>query len=88
MKSTAALLLAVSLAACETPRMAPPAATTVKVAVPTPCSVPEPECRTPDYDQAKKGMPGDARIRLLRAETIGQQDCLRRYREALATCRK
>jgi hypothetical protein len=82
-------LLAVScfaLAGCQT-RPDPPSAVEVKVAVPVPCAVPEPQCSTPAYDAAKKEQPADQKAKLLRAEAISQEDCLRRYREALAACR-
>ena len=59
----------------------------VRVAVATPCLVPEPECHTPIYNTAKKEMPADVKVKLLRAETKGQADCLRLYREALSACR-
>jgi len=55
--------------------------------VPVPCAVPEPQCSAPAYNAAKKEQPADQKAKLLRAEAIGQEDCLRRYREALAACR-
>lgn len=71
---------------CEQ-RPDPPSAVEVKVAVPVPCQVPEPECRAPSYNSATKDMPGDKKTKLLRVEIIGYEDCVRRYREALAACR-
>jgi hypothetical protein len=49
--------------------------------------VPEPQCRAPAYNAAKKDWPADKKARLLRAEIIDHEDCLRRYREALSACR-
>lgn len=90
MKSTAALLVALSWAllgaSCQE-RPAPPSAVEVKVAVAVPCEVAEPQCRAPAYDAARKEMAGDAKVKLLRAEAALQEDCLRRYRDALAVCR-
>jgi len=71
---------------CEQ-RQDPPSAVEVRTAVRVPCSVPEPACRAPAYDAAMKDMPGDRKAKLMRAETIGQRDCIRLYREALAACR-
>jgi len=85
----ALLALAVNcfaLAGCQT-RPDPPSPVEVKVAVPVPCAVPEPQCPAPAYDAAKKEQPADQKAKLLRAEAISQEDCLRRYREALAACR-
>jgi hypothetical protein len=65
----------------------PPSAVEVRVAIPVPCTVPEPQCSAPAYDAARKEQPADQKAKLLRAEAIGQEDCLRRYREALSACR-
>jgi hypothetical protein len=73
-------------ASCEN-RPDPPSAVEIRVAVPVPCQVAEPQCKTPAYDAAKKDMPGDRKAKLLRAEVINYEDCVRRYREALASCR-
>ena len=88
MRLTGALLAlsCLALAGCQT-RPDPPSAVEVKVAVPVPCAVPEPQCSAPAYNAAKKAQPADQKAKLLRAEAIGQEDCLRRYREALAACR-
>lgn len=91
-KSTTGLLVVASCwllagATCQE-RPDPPAAVEVKVAIPVPCRVAEPQCAAPAYDAATKGQDGDLRIRLLRAETAEQADCLRRYRDALASCRQ
>jgi hypothetical protein len=88
MKSLAALLVLVSLAGCATEPVAPPVPVEVKVAVPVPCDVPEPQCVAPAYDTAIPDMPGDTKVRLLRAEAVTQSDCLRQYRRALAACRQ
>lgn len=87
MKSIAALLTSWLLmgASCQEP--SPPSAVEVKVAVPVPCQVPEPECSMPAFNGAKKEQEGDVKLRLLRAETVQAADCLRRYRKALAACR-
>lgn len=53
-----------------------------------PCRVAEPQCDAPAYDAATKNEAGDTKIRLLRAETAAQKDCLQRYREALTSCRQ
>ena len=71
---------------CEQ-RPDPPSAVVVRVGVPTPCQVPEPQCARPAYNAAKREQPADRKAQLLRAEVIGYEDCLRRYREALAACR-
>lgn len=89
MRSTAAILASSWIlmgASCQK-QPDPPLAIEVKVPVPVPCSVPEPVCQPPAYDSATKDMPGDQKAKLLRAESIGQADCLRQYREALKTCR-
>ena len=89
MKLTTAILAVSWLlmgAMCDN-RPDPPSAVEVRTAVRVPCAVPEPECRAPAYDTATKEMPGDRKAKLMRAETIGQRDCLRRYREALSACR-
>lgn len=90
MKLITALLVLVSFslagASCEK-RPDPPSAVEVKVVVPVPCRVPEPQCQAPAYDGATKAQEGDMLLRLLRAETAGQADCVRRYRLALAACR-
>ena len=92
MKSIVAPALLVSLllagASCETQRESPPVAVETKVAVPVPCDIPEPQCVAPAYDAARKEQPGDVKVRLLRAESITQADCLRRFKEALAACRE
>jgi len=75
-----------ALAGCQT-RPDSPSAVEIKVAVPVPCAVPEPQCSAPAYNAAKKDQAADQKAKLLRAEAIGQEDCLRRYREALAACR-
>lgn len=88
MKSTAALLISCWLlmgATCQ--EASPPSAVEVRVAVPVPCRVPEPECSTPAFNSARKEQEGDVKLKLLRAETVQAADCLRRYREALASCR-
>jgi len=91
MRSTGALLAALSWAllgaSCQE-RPAPPSAVEIKVGVPIACKVAEPECRAPAYDAARKEMQGDVKVKLLRAEAALQEDCLRRYRDALAVCRK
>lgn len=90
MRSIAALLAASSLAlmgaSCEE-RPTPPVAVEIRVPVPIPCQVPDPQCESPAYDQARKEQPGDVKVRLLRAETATQQDCLRQYRAAMMACR-
>lgn len=89
-KSTAVILLSSALlagASCEN-RPDPPSAVEVRVPVPVPCRVPEPSCQAPAYDQATKAMEGDQKVKLLRAETASQADCVRLYREALAACRE
>jgi len=91
MRSNVATPLALSAwllmgAMCEN-RPDPPSAVEVRVAVPVPCRVPEPQCHTPAYNAATKELAADRKARLLRAEVIGYEDCLRRYREALAACR-
>ena len=92
MKSTTALLALVSstwlLASCGTTRPDPPSAVEVKVAVPVPCRIPEPQCATPAYDAARRDQDGDLRLRLLRAETAAYADCVRLYRLALSACRE
>jgi hypothetical protein len=91
LRLTTAILLAVSWTlmgmSCEQ-RPEPPSAVEVRVAVPTPCQVDEPQCARPAYNAARKTQPGDKKAQLLRAEVIGYEDCLRLYREALAACRK
>ena len=82
-----AACISLSGASCEN-RPDPPSAVETKVAVPVPCRVAEPECLAPAYDAATPEMAGDRKAKLLRAETAGQADCLRRYREALAVCRQ
>ena len=72
---------------CQDRRPDPPSAVEVRTAVRVPCAVPEPACRAPAYDSATKDMPGDRKAKLMRSETIGQRDCVRLYREALAACR-
>lgn len=74
-------------ASCEQ-RPDPPAAVEVKVIVTQPCQVPEPQCRPPAYDGAVEAMPGDQKVRLLRSEAVTQEDCVRLYQEALASCRR
>lgn len=74
-------------AACQERPTTPPVPVEVKVAVPTPCTVPEPHCQSPAYDSARRDQPGDVLVRLLRAETAQQAECLREYRRALAACR-
>ena len=88
MRLTGALLAlsCLALAGCQT-RPDSPSAVEVKVAMPVPCAVPEPQCSAPAYNAAKKDQAADQKAKLLRAEAIGQEDCLRRYREALAACR-
>ena len=84
------LVLVALLAGCGmfgSKRPDPPVAVQVRVAVPGPCGVAHPECRAPAYDAAQKDMPGDTRIKLLRAEAAEREDCLRRYRLALDACR-
>lgn len=85
---TAVILVAFLLtgASCEN-RPDPPSAVTVKVAVPVPCRVAEPVCAAPAYDAATKAQEGDAKVRLMRAETANQADCVRKYRDALEVCR-
>lgn len=73
-------------AMCEN-RPDPPSAVEVPTAVAVPCPVPEPQCRVPAYNAARKDLPADQKVKLLRAEVIGYEDCLRRYREALTACR-
>ena len=82
----AAVCAALSGASCET-RQDPPNAVETTRAVPVPCRVAEPQCQAPAYDGATLEMPGDRKVKLFRAETASQADCLRRYREALAACR-
>lgn len=89
MRSTAAILLvswALMGATCQE-RPDPPVTTITKVPVPIPCRVPEPVCQAPAYNDARKDMQGDQKAKLLRAEAVSQADCVRQYREALATCR-
>ena len=89
MKTTAVLLALCFLlagASCET-RPDPPSAVEVRVAVPVPCRVPLPECAAPAFDSATKDAPGDASLRLLRAEVASQADCIRRLLDALEVCR-
>ena len=89
MKSTAVILAlswALMGATCQE-RPDPPVGIVTKVAVPVPCRVPEPVCKAPAYDAARKAQPGDTKAKLLRAEVIGYEDCVRLYREALAACR-
>jgi hypothetical protein len=89
MRSTTAILAFSWLLmgmSCEQ-RPAPPVPVPVNRVVQVPCTVPEPTCKSPAYDSATKDMPGDRKAKLLRAETIGQHDCVRLYREALAACR-
>ena len=86
-KMAVTLAISVTLTGCATKRPDPPVAVPVNIAVPVPCTVPEPQCASPAYDSAKKDMPADQKAKLLRAEAIGQEDCLRRYREALSACR-
>ena len=87
---TVALLLASSFllagASCEN-RPDPPSAVEIKVAVPVPCRVPIPVCFAPAYDSATKEMEGDRKVKLLRAETASQADCLRVFKLALEACR-
>lgn len=75
-------------ASCEQQRPDPPVPVAVKEAVPVFCQVPEPECRVPAYDAAQREMAGDVKVKLLRAEAVTQEDCVRLYRLALAACRK
>ena len=82
---SAALLL--SGASCEQ-RPDPPSAVEVRVSVPIPCRVAEPQCEVPAYDSAQKTQPGDLKIQLLRGENASQADCLRLYRRALTACRE
>ncbi len=58
MRLTGALLAlsCLALAGCQT-RPDPPSAVEVKVAVPVPCAVPEPQCSAPAYNAAKKEQP-------------------------------
>lgn len=91
MKSTAvsAVLLASFLlagASCEK-RPDPPSAVEVDRVVEVACRIPEPQCSAPGYNAAKKEQEGDVKLRLLRAEVIEQEDCLRLYRKALEACR-
>lgn len=73
-------------AAC--PKVPPPVPVEIRVAVPTPCTVPEPACQRPAFDSAQRGQPGDVKVRLLRVEAAQQAECLVRYRAALAACRE
>lgn len=85
----AALVLSLPLMGASCPEQpSPPSAVEVRVPVPVPCKVAEPECQVPAYNGAKKEQPMDDRLKLLRAEAIEQADCIRRYREALASCRE
>lgn len=90
-RSTTAILILSCWAllglSCQEKRPDPPSAVEVLTAVPVPCQVPEPQCRAPAYNAAKKDWPADKKARLLRAEIIDHEDCLRRYREALSACR-
>lgn len=90
MRSTAALLCALALSACATttcPPEKPPTPVAVHDAVPVPCEEPDPTCSAPAYDAAKKDDPADVKVKLLRAESIAREDCVRLYREALGRCR-
>lgn len=89
MRKLIGVLCVVSLLAgcASTQEPRPPSAVTVEVAVEVPCRIPEPQCSVPAFDRATKGQEGDVLLRLLRAEAVEQEDCLRRYREALAACR-
>ena len=81
----APLAASVLLGACAAcPEAPPPVPIEVRVAVPTPCLVPEPACPPPAYDSARREQPGDVRVRLLRAEVAQQAECLVQYRAALA----
>lgn len=74
-------------AACPQRGEAPPSAVEVPTAVEVPCRIPEPQCSVPMFNSAKKEQTGDVKLGLLRAEGVLREDCLRRYREALAACR-
>lgn len=88
MKSTTALLASLLLMGASCQPSAPPSAVEVRVPVPVPCNVAEPQCQAPAYDNATKDQPGDTKVKLLRAESATQTDCLRLYRSALTACRQ
>jgi len=60
----------------------------VEIAVPVACRVPEPQCAAPAYDAARAEDALDVLVKLMRAEMRLREDCVKRYREALAACRE